>query len=941
MLTLPLQNVGLMQTSDPSAPRRSSTLPHIAVVVSERRSGDLTGVFMSIDAQVYEPITVFVVSPERPKANVVIPEARWAASVSDVVAAVRSEAEFLWILDPDADPRPDALSALVETASRADASVVGSKLLNPARPEELVSVGGATDVFGFPYSGLEEGEVDQEQYDVIRDVAYVEPASMLVRRDLAAGLGGLDAKLPYLSAGLDFCQRARLAGGRVVVAPTSEVKHGSAPEGSRALTWREQAGRIRSMLKAYSVLTLVWALPSLAVIGLVLGVYRTFSGAPLALVDWLRAWIWNVAHLPSTIAGRRRARATRAAGDQELFRYQVRGSVELRAVASAVGALLQGDTDDGETAELLDAAPGFWQQPAFLAALFGTVFVAAFTRVIWSVAMPATGFALPLGESAWNTLRAFAGGWHFGGLGSPQPMHPSIGASAAVQLLFGGRSGLAASVITIVSVVAGAVGMTRFVRRLGLGLAARYLSGPVFVAGIPMVAIVGAGYWPALLAAGGLPWVLAMIVQPIPVERRPRIGRLARATLAMAWTTMMIPVLIVVPLGFSMAWSLATRSIRPLVRAVSVTLLALPMLFPWLLAETPASLLSSGVPFHFDPAWWALAPVVLASVTVVLAGRGAPARIAVIGSLLASVGLLASRASDLGAGRDLTAAGSVMASLGMALVVAGAFDVLGPLDSVGTVRRSIARLGIAGAVGVVLLALSTVPSGRAMLPADDFSSLVFADSRAGTHGSDRLLLVGPSDRMPGEYRRLDDGTAYRLVGGFPTLPQAWLPDSRPGDDALAATLEGLASGTELRPGQELAAFGVRWVVFTGETTLTEVMTSQLDLRPLPQLVYQVFESEVESYRAVTDAGVAWSWVGPDYTGTALSGSVRIAENADPRWGPGGVQTDWANQVSTVEGVAHFVGVPMFRRLAQLAGLIAVVMLGLGLWGRPARTRGRV
>ncbi|NIS34385.1 MAG: hypothetical protein GWN07_27770, partial [Actinobacteria bacterium] len=53
-----------------------------------------------------------------------------------------------------------------------------------------MSVGFATDVFAAPYTGLQPDEVDQEQYDVIRDVAAVSAASMLIRRDLLMGLGG-------------------------------------------------------------------------------------------------------------------------------------------------------------------------------------------------------------------------------------------------------------------------------------------------------------------------------------------------------------------------------------------------------------------------------------------------------------------------------------------------------------------------------------------------------------------------------------------------------------------------------------------------------------------------------------------------------------------------------------------------------------------------------
>ena len=216
----------------------------------------------------------------------------------------------------------------------------------------------------------------------------------------------------------------------------------------------------------------------------------------------------------------------------------------MRAVASDVGALLQDGSaiEDGDLFETDDVSPGFWQQPAFLAAIFGTVFVAAFTRVIWTEGMPATGFSLPLSDSAWNTLRAYAGGWHLGGLGSPEPMHPAIGATSAVQLLFGGKTALAASAMTVASVALGVSGTTRLVRTMGLGHSARYLSGAVFVAGPPMVAIAAAGYWPAVLAAGGLPWVLAGVIRPLPAGTRLMAGRLGRMSLAMAWTIMMVPV---------------------------------------------------------------------------------------------------------------------------------------------------------------------------------------------------------------------------------------------------------------------------------------------------------------------------------------------------------------------------------------------------------------
>ena len=66
----------------------------------------------------------------------------------------------------------------------------------------------------------------------------------------SAACGGLDPELSLDAAGLDLSQRARLAGGRVIVVPSSEVFHPlDCPDHQPG--WRQQAGRQRAMLIAY------------------------------------------------------------------------------------------------------------------------------------------------------------------------------------------------------------------------------------------------------------------------------------------------------------------------------------------------------------------------------------------------------------------------------------------------------------------------------------------------------------------------------------------------------------------------------------------------------------------------------------------------------------------------------------------------------------------
>ena len=87
---------------------------------------------------------------------------------------------------------PTALRLLVEEAYRSNAAIVGPKLVDFDNPEVLLDVGRAIDRLGGSHTGIETGELDQEQHDGVRDVFYVSSAVMLVRTDLFTELGGFD-----------------------------------------------------------------------------------------------------------------------------------------------------------------------------------------------------------------------------------------------------------------------------------------------------------------------------------------------------------------------------------------------------------------------------------------------------------------------------------------------------------------------------------------------------------------------------------------------------------------------------------------------------------------------------------------------------------------------------------------------------------------------------
>ncbi len=296
----------------------------------------LSDTLESVRRQVYEPASIIIVGKDtRTRQFAAAESLGWVSQSDAVVEDADASVSHIWFVFTGAAPRPDALGALVRTADRVEAGVAGSKILDSTDPSDLVSVGTATDVFDVPYSGLVEDEKDQGQHDVVRDVAAVSPVSILVRRDLAQGVRGIDRSVGPVSAAVDFCQRARLRGGRIVVAPASEVIFPRNLWESDG--WREQAGQIRAMMKSYGALTLLWTLPLSFLVGFLVAFLSLFVGR-WKFFAWIKAWLWNLVHLPGTIAERRRARAGRTVGDAELFVFQVKGSVALRTVISKIAA---------------------------------------------------------------------------------------------------------------------------------------------------------------------------------------------------------------------------------------------------------------------------------------------------------------------------------------------------------------------------------------------------------------------------------------------------------------------------------------------------------------------------------------------------------------------------------------------------------------------------
>jgi hypothetical protein len=849
--------------------------------------------------------------------------------------SLSSTITLVWVLHDRARPRVDALHALVRDGARVDASVAGSKILDEEDPRLLVSVGTATDVFDAPYSGLEEGELDQSQYDVVRDVAAVSAISMLIRRDLFFGLRGVDPLMAPRSAAIDFCQRARLRGARVVVAPSSEVLY-AVPE--RVSLWRERAGEIRSMVKVYSLVTLAWAIPLAFLTGLVESIVSPFLGR-WRLTGFLAAWGWNLIHLPSAIRARFVARRGRQVGDEELFRYQVGGSARLRGLYDETLERVRSRFPEGILSgfsDVMETGQQRFRSQGFIFGALGLLFALAATRRIWMDRLPVSGFALPPPGSALDALGAYAGGWNPAGLGSPEVLHPSVGATSLSQLLLFGNGGAAVAVLTLIAFVAGVFGTARLLHGWGMASATGYLAGAVLMGGPATAALAGEGQWAPLLSLGALPWVLVTALRPWPATWWPRAGRVAAVTLVGGVVAVFAPAAILVAPVAAVLWAFAGAGRRwtPAVLVLAGAVLALPLLMPWVLYVDLGSFLSDGAPAFWTPSWPALIGVAVALVASMLSGDRVIALVSGWGGLVAVAGTLAARTGDLGAGREVRTAGLLAVALGTAAVVGAAIEFASRRERSRGLRLGTGVVAVTAGLALVAATALLAGPGRAGLPGDRYSDLLnFA--AAGDAPASRVLLFGPAEALPGTSRDLQ-GLGYRVLD--PPVPNNWdayLGEARLGDDTLRAFLDSLLDGDERRAGATLAGFGIGWVGFLEPSPLEAVFEAQLDMVALRSLDIAVFRNEEPGGAAVGDDGTVWIEAGTGYRAPdGWSGSsVRLAGNADDRWGPGRwEQQDWAAVVAVDGDEVSFARYAPRRRMALgsagwLAALAALAVVG--------------
>lgn len=162
-------------------------------------------------------------------------EARGTTSFAEAVELARprvTDGSAVWLLAHDTAPHPLALERLTGTLERSpSAAIVAPKLVHTDDEREIVSLGVSMTALGRSVE-LAAGELDQGQHDRGDDALGADIRGLLIRSEVRDALRP-DTALAGADEGLDLGVRARLGGGRVVLAPNARIS--VQPDGPAAL----------------------------------------------------------------------------------------------------------------------------------------------------------------------------------------------------------------------------------------------------------------------------------------------------------------------------------------------------------------------------------------------------------------------------------------------------------------------------------------------------------------------------------------------------------------------------------------------------------------------------------------------------------------------------------------------------------------------------------
>ena len=505
----------------------------VAVVVSNGQPSYLQKNLEALEKQSFRIERTLIVDSSKSNETTELLDAFVAQSNKHAVLAIQEKATFaelsalaikqsleglenldeiaIWLIHDDSIPEVHALAELVRALELSPLVAIASPKQVGYENQKLIVQQGLTVTKSMRPFSLVNNELDQKQHDWMSDVLAVSSNGMLIRANVWAELGGFSLVAPELAADIDLGIRTHQLGFRVVVVPTSRVRHAELSlHGKRDKKWlggsvkfalAKATNHLRLSHFPLFVSFLYWlSLPLLSVIQVatLLLVKR-----PDRIFFTLRANLWAFFTVRARLRDRHRAslksvRPLFATSAQAKARSRL--AFELEEQKTNLANFQEAPTARTNTAQRsFVASGGLWVMLGLL--------VASFQYLPLERAVKG-GFSLPLSDS-WLQLFANTGAsYQYVGLGLAAPSDPFTWVLLFIGSLTFFAPNVAMSAVLFVAMPLAYFGAWRLLSTITLRNTLKIPLALIYAFWPALTIAQSEGNFPAVIFAITLPWLL-------------------------------------------------------------------------------------------------------------------------------------------------------------------------------------------------------------------------------------------------------------------------------------------------------------------------------------------------------------------------------------------------------------------------------------------------
>ncbi len=140
--------------------------------------------------------------------------------------ALEGGADYILLLNNDTVVEPDFLSALVEAAQADERCAIAGPLIYFFDERDLIwSAGGRLSRFFTRGELVGYREKDEGQYHFTEQVDYISGTCLLIKTEFIKKIGLISEDYFLYYEDTDWCQRAKIVGGRCLLVPGAKIYH--------------------------------------------------------------------------------------------------------------------------------------------------------------------------------------------------------------------------------------------------------------------------------------------------------------------------------------------------------------------------------------------------------------------------------------------------------------------------------------------------------------------------------------------------------------------------------------------------------------------------------------------------------------------------------------------------------------------------------------------